>query len=101
MLFMFTQCDQLLCEKSLSLKLSGTVYESYVMSAILDWSEVMCLRGNEIKILMTEKSTVKSICGIYVKDMRRAKDLMYAFVFNKSMNQLSMANSIPRYVHMW
>ena len=44
--------------------------KSYVRPVILYVSKVWCLIENEIKILRSEKLTVRAMCGIQLKDRK-------------------------------
>ena len=58
-----------------SLRLKGTVYMSYARPAILYGSEAWCLKESEIGILQsTERSMVRAICGVQLKDRKRSTD---------------------------
>ena len=57
--------------------LKGAVYKSYVWSAILYGSEAWCLNESEMEILQrTERSMVRAMCGVQLKDRSRSKNMM-------------------------
>ena len=43
---------------------------------------------------------VKAICGVWLNDRKRDKDLMLMLSLNESIEQLSMANSVNWYGHV-
>ena len=60
----FEECGELLRGKRFSLRMKGMVYRSSVRSAMLYGSETWCLRESEMAILRTERSMVRSMCGV-------------------------------------
>ena len=57
--------------------LKGAVYMSYVGPAILHGSEAWCLKESEMGIIRrTERSIVRAMCGVQLKDRKRSTDLM-------------------------
>ena len=48
----------------------------------------------------TERSTVRAMCRVQLKDRKRSKDLMLMLGLNKTIDQLSMAKSVCRYDHV-
>ena len=95
----FMVCSELLYGRRVSLRFNGAVYKSYVMAAILYGSETWCLEHSEMGILRrTEKSMVRAMCEVQLKDRIRPKDLMLGL--NGSMDQLTMANSVHWYGHV-
>ena len=74
----FRDCGELLHGRRFPLRLEGAVYKSRVRPAILHGSEAWCLKESEIEILhRTEKSMVRAICGVRLKDRNRSSDLMF------------------------
>ena len=60
------------------LKLKGDVYENYVRPAMLYESETWSLKESEMAILRrTERSTVRAMCRVQLKDRKRSTDLMF------------------------
>ena len=60
------------------LRLNGAVYRSYVRPTILYGSETWCLKEGEMGILRrTERSMVRAMCGVQLKDRNRSTDLMF------------------------
>ena len=59
------ECGELLYGRRLPLKLKWAVYTSYVRPAILYGSEAGCLNESEMEISRTEKSIVRTMCGIH------------------------------------
>ena len=48
---------------------------------------------------MTERSMVKAMCGVHLKDRRRSTDLLFMPGLRETIDQLSMANSVHWYGH--
>ena len=42
----------------------------------------------------TERSTMREMCGVLLKDRKRSTDLMFMLGFNEAIDQLAMANSV-------
>ena len=75
--------------------LKGAVYKSYVRPAILYGSEAWCLTESEMKILRwAERSTVRAMCGVQLKDRKRSMDLMLMLGLNEAIDQLALVNSV-------
>ena len=72
------------------LRLKGAAYKSYVRPAILIESEIGILQR-------TERSTVRVMCGVQLKDSKRFMDFMFMLRFNETTYQLAMANSVRWY----
>ena len=51
-------------------------------------------------ILRTERSMVRAMYGVQLKDRKRSKDLMFMLGLMETMEQLPMANSVRMYVHV-
>ena len=49
---------------------------------------------------MTERSTVRAMCGVQLKNRKISKDLMLMLGLNESIDQLAMANSVHWYGHV-
>ena len=82
-------------------RLKRVVYKSYVWPAILYGSEAWCLMESEIGILRrTERSMVRAMCGVQLKDRKRPMDLMLLLGLNEMIDELSMANSVCWYGHV-
>ena len=76
-------------------KLKEAVYKSYVRPAILHGSVAWCLEESEMGILQsTERSKVRAMCGVQLKDRKRYTDLMFTLGLNETIEQLAMANSV-------
>ena len=87
--------------KRFPLKLKGAVYKSYVRPAILHESEAWCLKESDMGILhRTERSMVRAMCGVQLKDRKRSTDLMFMLGSKESIDQLTMANSVRWYGHV-
>ena len=48
----------------------------------------------------TERSIVRTICGMQLKDRKRSTYLMFKLSLNETMDQLVMANSVHWYGNM-
>ena len=71
-------CGEFLHGRRLPLKLKGAVYKNYVRPAILYGSETWCMKDSEMGILRrTERSMVRAMCGMQLKDIKRYTNLMY------------------------
>ena len=49
---------------------------------------------------MTERSILKAMCGVQLKDRKKSMDLMFMFCLNEAVDQLAVANSICWYGHV-
>ena len=81
--------------------LKETVYKSYLRPPILYGSEALSLKESEMIISRsTERSMVRAICGVQLKDRKRHTDLMFMLGLNETIEQMSMANSFCWYGHV-
>ena len=48
----------------------------------------------------TERSMVRAMCGVHLKDRKRSTDLMLMLGSSETIDQLAMANSVCRYGHV-
>ena len=95
------ECGELLYVRRFPLKLKGAVCRNYVRQAILCESETWCLKESEMGILRrTDRSMVRAMCGIQLKDIRRSTDLMFMLVLSETKDQFAMANSVHWYGHV-
>ena len=63
--------------QEISSKTERDVYKSYIRPAMLCGSEAWCLKDSEMGILqVTERSIVRAMCGVQLKDRNRSTDLM-------------------------
>ena len=77
------------------LRLKGTVYKSYVNLVMLYGSEAWCLKESEMGMLQrTERSMVRAMCGVQLKDRKISTYLMSILGLNETMDQLAMASSV-------
>ena len=68
----------------LPIELIGTVYWSYVRSAIICESEVWWVKRGEMGILMRmRKAMVREMCAMALRDKKGVKDLMEKFALNE------------------
>ena len=49
---------------------------------------------------MTERSTMRSMCGVWLKDRKRCTDLMFMLGLNETIDQLVVANKVHWYGHV-
>ena len=97
----FSDCQDVHDGEKFPLKIKGSVSKSSVRSAVLYGSETWCLRLNEIGILqITEKATMRSMCGAKLMDMKSTKDPMHMLDLNETIDQLTRANCIRWYGHV-
>ena len=107
------ECSELLYGRRFPLRVKGAVYKSYVQSAIMYGSEAWCLKESEKGILQkTERSMVRAMCGVWLNDRRRSKNLMLGFIvsrvghmgmmlgLNHTMASLYMAKSVHWHGHV-
>ena len=83
------ECGELIYEQCFQLLLKWTVHKSYVMIEIM----YGCLCENKICILQTERSMLRSVCGLQLKNSIGVMDLMQIFWLNGSI-ELVMANYV-------
>ena len=96
----FMEFDELLYGRRFSLSLKGAVYKIYLSPAMLYGSEAWCLKESEIGILRrTERSVVRAMYGVQLKDRKRSTDLMFMLGLNETIDQFSIANSVGWYGH--
>ena len=88
----FRECVELLYGRRFPPMLKGAVYKSYVSSSILYVSEVCCLKESEIEILKSDGSMLRAMCGVQLKDRKRANVLMLMLGLNEAIHLLVMAN---------
>ena len=83
----FNEKSELLYSRRCRLRLNGAVYKSYVRPAILYGFEAWCMKESEMWILRrTERSMVRAMCGVLIKDGKRSKDLMLMLGLNETMD---------------
>ena len=86
------ECRELLYGRRFPPRLIGTVHRSYIRLAILYGNEEWCLKESEIGILRrTERSMVRAMCGVQLKDRKRSTDLVFMFGLCETIDQLAMA----------
>ena len=90
----------MLYDRSFSPKLKAALYGSYVRQAILHRSEAWYLKESVTGISRrTEKSVVRRMCGVQLKDRKRAKDLKPMSNLNETNGCFAMANSVRWHGH--
>ena len=84
------ECSELLQEIS-----SNIERGCYVRPAILYGSEAWCLKESDMGILRgTERSMVRAMCGVQLKDRKISTDLMFMLGLKKTMDRLAMTVSV-------
>ena len=64
-------------------------------------SEAWCLKEREMGILRkTERSMVRAMCGVQLKDRKRSTDLMFMLGLKETIDHFAMANSVRWYGHV-
>ena len=77
------------------------VYQSCVRSAMLHGSERWCLRQSEMTILRgTERTVVRSMCGINLVDRKNIEELMEMLGWKKTLDKMAKANGVRWYRHV-
>ena len=98
------ECGELLYGMRFPLMLKGAVCNSYVrpvVPAVLYGSDALCLKESEMGVLRrTERSMVRAMCGVQLKDIKKSMDLMFMLGWKETMDQLTMANSVCWYGHV-
>ena len=94
------ECGEMLHGRRFPLKLKGAVYKSYIRLAIPHGSEVWRLEERDMRMLRTEKSMLKEMCGVHPKDRKRSKDLMLTLGLNEIIDQLAIANNVRWHCHI-
>ena len=88
----FRKCGELLRGRRF-LRMKRMVYRSCVRSAMLNGSEVWCLRENEMAILRrTERAMVRSMCGVKLVDRKNTKELMEILGLKETLDRMAKAN---------
>ena len=85
----YRECSELLYRKKFPLKVTGTVYKNYVITAVLQRSEAWCLRENVIEVLGIQRSIVRVMCGLQHNDRKRVMPLMLMLGCNDAIDQLA------------
>ena len=80
-----------------SLRIKGMVYRSCVRSTMLYGSETWCLRENEMVILRTERTMVRSMCGMKLVDRKKMEDLMEMLCLKETLDRMAKANGVRWY----
>ena len=97
----FRECGELLCGSRFPLRQKGAVHRSYIRPAILYGSAACCQKESEMEILRrTERSMVRSMCGVQLNDIKRSTDLMFMLGLREPIDQLAMANSVRWHGHV-
>ena len=81
--------------RTFPLRMKGAVYGGYIRPAILYGCEAWYLKGSAMGILRrTERSMVREMCGVQLKDTKRCTDLMFILGLSDAIDQLAMAGSV-------
>ena len=48
----------------------------------------------------SERSMVRAMCGVQLKDRKRSTDMMFILCLKETMDQLAMANNVRWYGHV-
>ena len=84
-----------------SLQSAKGLFISYIRPAILHGSDALCLKESEVGILQrTERSMVRAMCGVQLKDRKRYTDLIFMLGLKETLDQLAVANSVRWYGHV-
>ena len=95
------ECSELLYGRKYSLQLKGAINRNFAKSAILYGIEAWCLKECEMGILQrAERSMVRAICGVQLKDRKRYTDLMFMLGLLETIDQLAMVSSVSWYDHV-
>ena len=94
------ECSELLYGR-FPLRLIGAVYDSYAMPAILYGNKAWCQKESEgVTLRRTDRSMVRAMCGVQIKDKERSSDLMFMLGLNETIDQLTMANGVHWFDHV-
>ena len=69
--FKLRECSELLYGRIFPLRLKGAVYKYSVRPTILCGSEVFCLKECEMVILWAERSMVRAVFEVQIKEEKR------------------------------
>ena len=56
-------------------------------------------KSEMIILRRTERSTVRAMSGVQLKDRKRSKDLILMLGLNETIGQLAITNSVPWHGH--
>ena len=97
----FGEFCELLYGRRFLLRLKGAVCKSYVRPIILYGSEARCLNESEMEIVRRmERSMVRAMCGVQIKDREKYTDLMFMLGLKESIDQLALTISARCYGHV-
>ena len=81
--------------RKFSVKMKKRIYQSYVRSAMLNGSEMWCLRENEMAILRrTEKAMMRAMCKVKVIEKRTNQELMSLLNLKDTLDGLARASRV-------
>ena len=66
------------------------VCNSYIRPAMLYGSVAWCLKERDENFSRTERSTVRAMCGVQLKDRKGSTDLMFMLGFSETIDQFAM-----------
>jgi hypothetical protein len=73
----FNEMSPMLTKRGLSLKTKGYLYNMCVREALVHGSETWPMRAGDVqRMARTERSMVRRMCGVSLKDRRRSEDLL-------------------------
>ena len=73
----FNELATLLTKRGLSLKAKGHLYDTYVRKMLMHGSETWPMkREDNQRMTRTERSMVRRICGVSLKDRQQSGDLL-------------------------
>jgi hypothetical protein len=73
----FNELAPMLTKRGLSLKMKGNLYDLVVRKSLLHGSETWPMKvGDKQRITRTERSMIRRMCGVSLKDKRRSVDLL-------------------------
>ena len=73
----FNEMSPMLTKRGLSLKTKGYLYNMCVCEVLTHGSEIWSIRAGDVqRMARTERSMVRRMCGVSLKDRRRSEDLL-------------------------
>ena len=73
----FNKLAPMLTKRGLSLKMKGNLYDTYVRKVLMHGSETWAMkREDKQRMMRTERSMVRRMCGVSLKDRQRSGDLL-------------------------
>ena len=73
----FNELAPMLTKRGLSLKMKGNLYNTYMRKVLMHGSETWAMkRKDKQRMMRTERSMVRRMCGVSLKDRQRSRDLL-------------------------